>query len=259
MGGRKRDAPGADTPAADAVDGSKPPAVDGSQPAGARADERDVVAVAALADPTRRALYRVVADATAPVSRDAAAAAAGVSRSLAAFHLDRLAQDGLLTVEFRRLGARSGPGAGRPAKLYRRVERDVRVSLPPRNYELAARILAATLDAADPTAAERARLADVARRVGSALAADAPAGGASVVPDLLRRLGYEPVSGDGGELFLRNCPFHALAREHLQLVCGMNHDVLAGLTDAAGGGWDARLEPAPGRCCVVLAPRAAAR
>jgi len=98
--------------------------------------------VAVLSEPVRRALYAHVAEQPQPVGRDAAAVAVGVSRSLAAFHLDRLVDAGLLDVTYRRLSGRSGPGAGRPAKLYLRSSRQVELSLPARRYELAARLFA---------------------------------------------------------------------------------------------------------------------
>src|ERR671917_43859 len=87
-----------------------------------------VAALAALNDPARRAVFDLVARAATAVSRDAAADALGVSRRVAAFHLDRLAEQGLLVVEYRRPPGRTGPGAGRPAKLYRRIEGEVAVS-----------------------------------------------------------------------------------------------------------------------------------
>src|SRR5690348_17436989 len=96
-----------------------------------------IEAVALLEEPKRRQLYDVVAASPSPVGRDEAAAAAGISRELAAFHLDRMAAAGLLATEYRRLGNRRGPGAGRPAKLYRRADREISVSLPARDYERA--------------------------------------------------------------------------------------------------------------------------
>ena len=95
------------------------------------------------------------------MSKDQAAAALGVARSVAAFHLDRLVDDGLLVAEYRRLTGRQGPGAGRPAKLYRRAERGVAVSVPPRRYDLAALLLARAVDEATQT---NEPVAPVARR-----------------------------------------------------------------------------------------------
>jgi predicted ArsR family transcriptional regulator len=210
----------------------------------------DVPAIAVLDDPVRRALYRHVVAQAEPVGRDAAGAAVGVSRSLAAFHLDKLAAAGLLDVEFRRPAGRGGPGAGRPAKLYRRAERQLDVTLPPRHYELAARILAAAVhDAADGRPLTES-LRDAARRAGAAMADGVRDRQRAV--DVLAAFGYEPVS-DGTRLVLRNCPFHALAVEHTDLVCGVNTDLLAAFTDSVPElGLTAALDPAPGRCCVTL-------
>src|SRR5688500_8258321 len=110
-------------------------------------DDRDarVSAVAALAEPTRRRLYDHVVGQPQPVTRDEAAAALELPRATAAFHLDRLVEEGLLDIGYERRTGRTGPGAGRPAKLYRRAECSVSVSLPERRYDLAGQLLAAAL------------------------------------------------------------------------------------------------------------------
>ena len=201
-----------------------------------------------LVDPIRRALYRLVAASSALVSRDEAAAAAGVSRSLAAYHLDRLADDGLLEVTYQRRTGRSGPGAGRPAKLYRRAPGEISVSVPPRDYELAARLLAAAVDAGDAEPV-RTALTAAAKATGRAVGADVRAGRRSLL-EVLDEHGYEPVADERGDLRLRNCPFHLLAEEHRTLVCGMNLAMLGGAS--TGTGYRARLDPEPGWCCVRL-------
>lgn len=193
-----------------------------------------------LADPVRRRLYRHVAAAPDEVGRDAAAEAAGVSRSLAAFHLDKLVEAGLLAVSFRRLSGRTGPGAGRPAKLYRRAEGDHAVSLPPRTYDTAGRLLAEVVENAGLD-----RELQAAARTAGAADPDAAAGD---LVEVLRARGYEPF-WDGETLRLRNCPFHALAGEFSALVCGMNLALLEGL---AAGRWSAAMDARPGRCCVAL-------
>ena len=220
----------------------------------------DLSAVAVLDDPVRRALYRHVVSATDAVGRDAAAAAVGVSRSLAAFHLDKLAAAGLLAVEFRRPSGRRGPGAGRPAKLYRRADRQLDVTLPPRRYELAARILAAAVSGTrEPPIDEALARHGATSRIGDGGSGARAAGRRpsrralrSRAVETLTAHGYEPVS-DGGSLVLRNCPFHALAVEHTDLVCGINADLLGAFTDElAELDVAAVLAPAPGRCCVTL-------
>jgi predicted ArsR family transcriptional regulator len=224
--------------------------------------EERVAGVASLAEPQRRALYRFVVKRDGPVSKDEAAAAMGVPRSVAAFHLDRLVADGLLTTEYRRLSGRQGPGAGRPAKLYRRAAGELSVSLPDRRYDLAARLLAGAVDQATRTSTPVAdALAQLATERGRGLGgrARAAAGkrpGRRALIDatlaVLEDQGYEP-RRDGDEVVLVNCPFHALVDERRDLVCGMNHDLLSGMTDAIGDDvLAARLEPSEGACCVRL-------
>ncbi|MFP3712181.1 helix-turn-helix transcriptional regulator [Puerhibacterium sp. TATVAM-FAB25] len=220
-------------------------------------------AIGALAEPTRAAVYRYVAAQPHAVGREEAAAAVGVPAHTAKFHLDRLAADGLLDVEFRRLGGRSGPGAGRPAKLYRRADREVAVSLPPRRYDLVGHILAVAVERAQdgvPLAEATHAAAAQAGRDAGAAAARAPDAEAAPPDDDLARLGralaardYEPHLDAGGErLLLGNCPFDALARRHTPLVCGLNHAYVAGVAEGLGcTAVDARLEPGAGRCCVA--------
>jgi len=220
-----------------------------------------VAGVAALAEPVRRDLYLFVVDQPDAVSRDQAAAGAGVARHTAKFHLDKLVTDGLLVTEFRRLSGRRGPGAGRPAKLYRRADGEVAVSLPERHYDLAGALLAeaiersvqhgtAVLDALDAAAAAfGATLGDRAR----AAAEGAPGGEKpqDATCAVLAASGYEPHVHDG-TILLRNCPFHALAKEHTDLVCGMNLALVQAVTDRLGGTLTPRLDPDESRCCVVV-------
>ena len=200
-------------------------------------------ALGVLADPVRRTLYRAVATAPGELGRDAAAQAAGVSRSLAAFHLDRLVEAGLLEVTFRRLSGRTGPGAGRPAKVYRRAPREHTLSVPPRSYDTASRLLAETLERAG---LDR-ELQAVARERGTAQASTDPV-------ESLRAQGYEPFPEEEQDdlVRLRNCPFHALAEEYPALVCGMNLALVEGLLGSGESGWSAEMAPGPDRCCVAL-------
>lgn len=207
----------------------------------------DIEAIGLLQDPVRRRLYDYVAGQDHDVSRNEAAEAAGVQRTLAAFHLDKLAEAGLLDVVYRRLSGRTGPGAGRPAKLYRRAVAEHEVTLPPRDYRTAATLLA---EAAEVVRADR-ELTAAARRDG--LAAGRAAAGRPVL-ELLRLRGYEPVTGDDGCIGLRNCPFHRLAEQFPPLVCGMNLALLEGLLEGAGADHRARMEGRPGWCCVVVHP-----
>jgi predicted ArsR family transcriptional regulator len=214
----------------------------------ARDDFEDRIAgVASLAEPQRRALYRFVVNRGDAVSKDEAAAAMGVARTVAAFHLDRLVADGLLTTEFRRLTGRQGPGAGRPAKLYRRAEGEVSVSLPARHYDLAAQLLAAAVNEATHTGIP----------VGEALTGVATERGREFGDRARELAGKRPSRRallDASEVVLANCPFHALVDEQRDLVCGMNHDLLSGMAGAVGDDLlTARLEPSEGSCCVRLA------
>ena len=222
---------------------------------------RRVTGIAALAEEVRRDLYLYVVAEPEPVSRDKAAAGVGVPRHTAKFHLDRLVEDGLLETEFRRLSGRQGPGAGRPAKLYRRSPGEVTVSLPERHYDLAGRLLAGAIEASlrDGTPVVAA-LQSGAQSFGSGLGAEArtragspvtAAAAQSAACDVLAEHGYEPRVTDSS-ITLQNCPFHRLAQEHTDLVCGMNLDLIGGLAAALDDHLTPRLDPADGRCCVVL-------
>lgn len=218
--------------------------------------------VGALLEPVRRALYLFVLGEARAVSRDEAAEAVGVRRGLAAFHLDRLAADGLLDVEFRRLSGRTGPGAGRPAKLYRPTRVDYELSLPPRSYSLVAELLAEAVEAGRPGGSGESAGA-IAHRHGEAIGGTARAQlGArpsaarrqAALDAVLAGLGYQPYA-EARTRRLRNCPFHALADRHRELVCGMNEALLGGVLDGLGlPGLQASLDPRPDECCVVLKP-----
>lgn len=208
---------------------------------------RALSAVSALDEPTRRRLYEYVARQPEPVGRDEVAAATAVPRPTVAFHLDKLVAEQLLDVTYERLSGRSGPGAGRPAKLYRRSDRQVTVSLPARRYDLAGHLLAAALEEADRTGDPPGPiLRRHAHRLGAALGAAGP---------VLRTLtdhGFEP-RADGSGVVLANCPFHRLAESHTELVCGMNLGLVEGLLHGAGEEeLRAELAPTPGHCCVRL-------
>lgn len=213
----------------------------------------DVSAIAALDEPTRRRLYDHVVRQPGPVGRDEAAAALGLARRTVAFHLDRLADESLLDVVYERRSGRSGPGAGRPAKLYRRSTKQVAVNLPDRRYELAGRLLAQAVEESDATGEPvRKVLHRKAEELGTQLGEQ----NRTNVFDLLERYGFEPRHEDDA-IVLANCPFHALAREHTQTVCGMNLHLLRGVLKGRDeAGLQACLAPSPGQCCVRLQPAA---
>ncbi|WP_067465073.1 helix-turn-helix transcriptional regulator [Actinomadura macra] len=217
----------------------------------------DIDAVASLQDPVRRRLYEFVAAQDREVGRNEAAEAAGVQRTLAAFHLDRLVEVGLLEAASRRLTGRSGPGAGRPAKVYRRSVVEHGVSVPPRDYRTVAGLLAEAADAAGLDM----EVQDAARRRGRALRGPGGScGDLGAVAKVLAERGYAPVledGRDGGEgsggrpvLRMRNCPFRVVAEQFPPLVCGMNLALLEGLVEGSDG-VRVRMDPRPGWCCVV--------
>jgi predicted ArsR family transcriptional regulator len=235
-----------------------------------------VTGIGALAEPARRALYLYVASQPEAVSREQAAAAVGMPLHSAKFHLDRLVEEDLLEVEFRRLSGRTGPGAGRPSKLYRRSSRQLSVSLPERRYDMAGDVLASAIDRSlrdGVPIAEAVREAAAAegRSIAGAFlegtpsqpATSASEGGAaghdvsglSRTADVLALHGYEPRTSDG-EICLANCPFDRLANEHTELVCGMNLALIDGVIDGLGvTAVSAELAPQPGFCCVKVSER----
>ena len=214
----------------------------------------EISIIALLEDPVRHRLYDYVSARGDGVSRSEAAQAAGIGRTLAAFHLDRLAEAGLVVVTFARPPGRFGPGAGRPAKLYRRAVAEHQVSVPPRDYRTAAELLADVVDltGAEPELQRSARSRGAAS--GRAARSQAPGlPGDNLVTGALAAQGYQPYR-DGADVRLRNCPFHVLASNHPPLICGMNLALVEGLLEGAGApGLSARLDPRPGECCVVLA------
>lgn len=218
----------------------------------------ELEAMAALREPKRRRLYQFVERQPLAVSRDEAAEAVGISRALAAFHLDKLVELGLLKAEYRRLSGRSGPGAGRTSKLYRRSRNHFTVSLPHRNHELLARLLAASSDSAARIAPD----AEPAREYGRSLGSRArkrirghpdPAQLLACVQAVLESLGFEPYRASPSEVRLRNCPFDPLSRLYTPLVCGVGQAVITGITQGVGGD---RLrvgrEEQPDRCCGLV-------
>ena len=212
--------------------------------------------LAALGEPARRSLYRYVAGQSDAVGREQAAAGVGVAFHVAKFHLDRLVDDGLLIAEYRPPG-RGGPGAGRPAKVYRAVH-DLEVSVPERRYDLAGRLLVRAVAAANAAGDQVSdRLADAARTAGRDMAQGVSSEMRRNTPKrrLLRILsscGFEPASTDHA-IVLRNCPFHRLVEEEHDVVCGMNLSFVTGLLEGAGAhGASATLDPQPRGCCVRI-------
>ncbi|MFF1877833.1 helix-turn-helix transcriptional regulator [Leifsonia sp. NPDC058230] len=207
--------------------------------------------VAALADPSRRALYIQLRNSDRPLGRDELAERTGIPRATVAFHLDRLEAVGALTTEFARRSGRSGPGAGRPAKFYSLADDEVTASIPPRRYDLVGDILATAAEESDRTGSPvRECLVAVAQNRGHEIGdANAP------LVDTLAGIGYEPTAEQDGGFRLTNCPFHRLASRHTDLICSANTAFVRGLTDRSTEERQVWLEPSDGHCCVRIGPR----
>jgi predicted ArsR family transcriptional regulator len=217
-------------------------------------DQSALTVVSCLDDPVRARLYEIVSASREPMGRDEAAAAAGIGRPLAAYHLDRLVNLGLLTASYQRPGGRTGPGAGRPSKLYSRSGHEFAVTVPQREYELAGHLLAEAVDG-DTAGGSRAALVQAARLYGASLASHSRAGASAgqAVQTALAGQGFEPWSDDAGTIRMRNCPFRQLAKLHPHLICGMNLALIDGLIDGLGSpAMHAVPDPGKGQCCVTI-------
>ena len=205
-------------------------------------------AAALLADPLRRRVYAAVVEHDEGMSRDVVARELDLPRSTAAFHLERLAAAGLLAVEYRRLNGRSGPGAGRPAKLYRRGDAEFALSVPRRLYAVAGSVMAEAIQQATAGASPKAALREAASHAGHRLAA-----GAADLEDALERSGFEP-RPDGRDTVLGTCPFHKLAQQHPGVVCDLNHSLVCAMADEVGEAAErVRPDPGAGGCCLRIA------
>lgn len=225
--------------------------------------EQSLEAVGLLADDLRRRMYLFIRDRGKPVSRDEAAEEAGISRKLAAFHLDRLVEKGLLKAHYVRLSGRRGPGAGRPSKVYDPTETEMAVSIPSRSYDLAGKLLLSALE--DPAHARSARdsiqaaARNEGRQLGDQVRRDNRLRSPSadkvleVTKEVLYDRGYEPYRDEEGSLRLRNCPFHSLAQQSVEIVCGMNEAFIGGFLEGLGSdSVNAQLDARPGQCCVRI-------
>jgi len=226
--------------------------------------QEEVSRIALLDNPIRAALYRELVQRDDWLGRDEAAERAEVPRSVAAFHLEKMCEAGLIEAKYVRTSGRTGPGAGRTSKLYRRSDRETAVSLPERKYSFVGHLLAAAVEESTRTGEDvGAVAARLAAEKGAELAEDS--GGprkrlaAEALIGVLRDVGYEPrIVKD--EILLRNCPFHELSRQHTELVCGMNLDLLKGLVEGiTNGKMTPRLAPEPGMCCVRISKTAKAK
>ncbi|MEQ0564826.1 helix-turn-helix domain-containing protein [Amycolatopsis sp. NEAU-NG30] len=222
-------------------------------------DAEPISALAALDDPLRRGMYTHIRQARRPVTRDEAAEAVGISRKLAAFHLDKLVAAGLLHTRYEFVGGVRK--VGRAPKVYEPSDLEVRVSIPPRRPDVLAEIL---LDAVLEEGSSEAALRAAHRRgeaLGAASRAQARPGrlGAeralTLASAVVEQHGFEPDRETPTCLRLRNCPFHPLAARAPELVCGLNRAFLGGvLAGLQASTVEAVLEPRAGECCVELRP-----
>jgi len=221
-----------------------------------------MAAIALLADELRQRLYRFVAAQPGPVTRDQAAAAVGISRKLAAFHLDKLAAAGLLETAAPDPASRR-PGPGRAPKAYQPAAAEVAVSVPQRRYDALGEVLAQAIVADGPASSARRAAHQLARDRGQGLGERVraerrlgrlgPERALTVVGELLAACGYAPARAPQLQLVLRNCPFRQLSRRAPELVCGLNQEFLAGLlAGLQTHRIDAVLQPDPARCCVLV-------
>jgi predicted ArsR family transcriptional regulator len=225
-------------------------------------NEADLASVSCLDDPVRARLYAFVSGRTEPAGRDEAAAALGIGRALAVYHLDKLAEAGLLTASYRRPPGRGGPGAGRPAKVYSRSDGEFTVTVPARDYELAAGLLVQAV-AADLSGPAPAALRDAAWQLGADLGKRHQAEGDGsrltlesallTLESALSERGYEPWHDERGTVRMRNCPFRHLAELQPEVVCRMNLALIQGLVAGLGAdGLNPVLDPKPEHCCVAI-------
>ena len=226
--------------------------------------QRDAAAIAALEDDLRRRMYLEIRGRRRPISREEVADAVGVSRKLAAFHLDKLVERGVLVASYARPAGRGGRGAGRSAKFYEPSAREFEVSIPERNYDVMGSILVKAIERQAPgedvTVTAQRVATEFGEEIGRA-ARDArhlPPPGAeramSVAKDVLSSCGYEPYTEDGAVRF-HSCPFHALAEQSRELVCGLNRELVRGIVTGLGNDTlNVSLAPRPDECCVQLGP-----
>lgn len=209
--------------------------------------QQGIDAAAALQDPARSSLLRFVGAAAQPVTRDSAAAALQMPRSTAAFHLDRLVDAGLLVVTYQRVNGLTGPGSGRPAKMYTRTPGELSVSIPERHYDMIGDLLATALENTN-----RATSAMDALRAAAKTAGREAGERAETMTQLLEQAGYEPSLTDHGTT-LANCPFHSLVGRHTEVVCTANHAFLCAAAEAVGGDpAKVILDPTGEGCCVRI-------
>ena len=227
--------------------------------------DRAATSVASLGDDLRRRIYLFVKDAGRRVSREETAEAVGISRKLAAFHLDKLVDRGLLTASFARPRGTGGPGAGRTSKLYERSDIEIDLQIPERNHRLLGTMLLRGIEAQregeSTNEAVRRAAYETGLELGETIKRErrlrppGPERTLSTASDVLADLGFEPSTDELGRLALRNCPFRPLSDRSRETVCGMNRRFAEGFLRGVGSERvTAELEATEGECCVKLVP-----
>jgi predicted ArsR family transcriptional regulator len=218
--------------------------------------------LATLEDPLRHRIYLFVRGAGRSVSREDVADALGISRKLAAFHLDKLLDRGLLRAHYARPPGRSGPGAGRTSKMYEPSVMEVDVSIPERRYGLLGELLVDAIEGESRGEVARDAAARVARARGNAIGAEAreaqdlgrpgPERTLTTALGVLESFGFEPYR-EGQRVRVRNCPFRALAQRAPDLVCEMSRSFIEGIVRGLGNtSVESVIERRPDECCVEL-------
>lgn len=212
-------------------------------------DAERLNAVASLGDPSRKRLFELLRASPRALSRDDCATALDMPRSTIRAQLDRLAEEKLLHVEYRKVGNRAGPGSGRPTKLYTVAVGEVTATVPARRYDLAAELLAAAVQRSVDTAeGVQEALAAVAYDAGKSLGAEAGS-----IHNVLANTGYEPMPDGAGGTIMANCPFHRLAQDHTGVVCALNASLLSGALAGCGDSSHAIAPDADvSHCCARL-------
>jgi predicted ArsR family transcriptional regulator len=227
-------------------------------------DASAIAVIAVLSEDLRRRIYAFIRRSDHPITRDEAAASVGISRKLAAFHLDKLVEAGLLTARYAKTGLRR---VGRAPKVYEPANAEIQLSIPQREYGTLAEILLdAVLTAGDARKAALAIATERGRTLGEAERASVRGGriGAERALTLALRVleveGFEPTRESATLVRLRNCPFHPYEQRRPELVCAINKAFFAGLVEGLGAATLAAAPaPCPGACCVELGTTTAQR
>jgi len=196
----------------------------------------------AVGTPALRAALLYVRGRSAPVSAEELAAAQGVHANVARSRLDRLVEAGLLLSHFERRTGRTGPGAGRPAKIYAPAPETTAVEFPERNF---ADLVALLVDELPPRARTK-RLREVGAGFARRLLERTPVKpvrdlrrGLERVCQALGELGFqatvEEVDGHRAVLSTPICPLRPLVVAHPELV-EVDRGMWCGLVEAGVAG-----------------------